>query len=174
MGKSKTGRQMNDKQAAFCREYVKDCNGKQAAIRAGYAAKNADQTASKLLRISKVKEEVSRLLGELLQEAKIPLEKQIFEYWARRAFYDITEIIDLHGNMKLTEEELREKGLHVCIDSVNRKTSAQGKEILTYKFADKDQAVEMLQRYIRMIREVVTITGDIPIIQLAAKDIEGG
>ncbi|MDR2134607.1 MAG: terminase small subunit [Treponema sp.] len=169
MGKSKAGQKLNDKQAAFCREYVRDCNGNQAAIRAGYAAKNAGQTASKLLRISKVREEISRLLGEILQESKIPLEKKIFDYWTVRAFYDITEIVGLDGKVKLTEEELREKGLEVCIDSINRKVNAQGEETLTYKFADKDAAVEMLQKYIKMIREEITLVGDLPIIKIAEK-----
>jgi phage terminase small subunit len=160
---------LNPKQAAFCREYVTDCNGKQAAIRAGYAEKTAAITATKLLIISNVRDEISRLLGELLREAKVPLEKKIFDYWMVRAFYDITELIDLNGNVKLTEEELREKGLYVCIDSINKKVNAQGETIITYKFADKDAAVEMLQKYIKMIREEITITGDLPIFKIAPK-----
>jgi phage terminase small subunit len=163
---NKNEKELNPKQAAFCREYIKDCNGKQAAIRAGYAPKNAEVKAAQILRIVNVKKEISRLLGELLQEAKIPLEKRIFEYWMVRAFYDITEIVDLKGALKLTEEQLREKGLQVCIDSINRKLNAQGQEIITYKFADKDAAVEMLQKYIRMIREEITITEDTHLIDL--------
>ena len=163
------GQTLNPKQAAFCREYIRDCNGRQAAIRAGYAPKTAEVMAAKLLRIVKVKTEISRLLGELLAEAKVPLEKRIFEYWTVRAFYDITEIVDLRGNLRLSEAELRERGLQVCIDSINRKVNAQGQEIITYKFADKDAAVEMLQKYIRMIREELTISGDIPVFKVAAK-----
>lgn len=169
MGKTRADQRLNDKQAAFCREYVKDCNGTRAAARAGYAKKNAEVTAAKLLRISKVSGEISRLLGELLQEAKIPLEKQIFGYWAKRAFYDITEIIDLHGNLKMTEEQIREKGLHVCIDSVNKKINARGEETVTYKFADKDAAAEMLQKYIGMIREEITVKGDMPVFKITSK-----
>lgn len=44
----------------FCREYIKDLNGTQAAIRAGYKADNARQEASELLTnpdiVSRVKE----------------------------------------------------------------------------------------------------------------------
>ena len=40
---------LNLKQARFAAEYLKDCNATQAAIRAGYAAKNADVTGSRLL-----------------------------------------------------------------------------------------------------------------------------
>ncbi len=45
---------LTPKQQRFVGEYLKDLNGKQAAIRCGYAPKNAEVTASKLLRISNV------------------------------------------------------------------------------------------------------------------------
>jgi phage terminase small subunit len=93
--------------------------------------------ASKLLTKPNIQEHMSTVLAEALQREKIPLEKRLFNYWVRRAFYDITEIIDLHGTIKLTEEQLREKGLEVCIDSINRKIDARGHEIITYKFADR-------------------------------------
>ena len=41
--------QLTEKQKAFAREYVKDFNGTQAAIRAGYSKKRADQTGSRTL-----------------------------------------------------------------------------------------------------------------------------
>lgn len=47
---------MNARQERFCLEYLVDCNGKQAAIRAGYAPLNAEVTASQLLRKPKVSE----------------------------------------------------------------------------------------------------------------------
>ena len=40
--------------ALFVTEYVKDFNGKQAAIRAGYSPRSAEQQASRLLRSAKV------------------------------------------------------------------------------------------------------------------------
>lgn len=40
---------MNPKQAAFVREYLVDCNGTQAAIRAGYSPRTANEQAARLL-----------------------------------------------------------------------------------------------------------------------------
>ena len=40
---------LNDKQKLFCQEYMKDLNGAQAAIRAGYSAKTARSIANELL-----------------------------------------------------------------------------------------------------------------------------
>ena len=39
---------LTDKQKRFCEEYLIDLNATQAAIRAGYSPKTAEQTASRL------------------------------------------------------------------------------------------------------------------------------
>lgn len=51
----------NKKHERFCTEYIKDTNGKQAAIRAGYAERSAEMQASRLLRNDKVKQRVAEL-----------------------------------------------------------------------------------------------------------------
>ncbi|WP_198585325.1 terminase small subunit, partial [Escherichia coli] len=38
---------LTDKQELFAREYLKDLNGTQAAIRAGYSEKTANEQASR-------------------------------------------------------------------------------------------------------------------------------
>ena len=49
-GKDHSRRKLTAQQDLFCREYVKDLNAKQAAIRAGYSAKNADRVGIDVLR----------------------------------------------------------------------------------------------------------------------------
>lgn len=53
-----------DRQIQFAQEYIIDFNGKQAAIRAGYAPKSAEVTACKMLRTAKVRSEIERLLAD--------------------------------------------------------------------------------------------------------------
>ena len=53
---------LNEKQKCFCEEYLIDLNATQAAIRAGYNPKTADQQASRLLTNVKVKEYLSDLM----------------------------------------------------------------------------------------------------------------
>lgn len=52
---------LSPKQERFCEEYLLDLNGKQAAIRAGYAAATAEVQASRLLRNVKVQQRVDDL-----------------------------------------------------------------------------------------------------------------
>lgn len=51
---------LTPKQELFCKEYLVDLNGKQAAIRAGYSEKTAEVQASRLLSNAKVKEFVTQ------------------------------------------------------------------------------------------------------------------
>lgn len=57
------------REKAFCREYMKSCNGMQSAIKAGYAPKTADITACKLLRRGRVAKEIERLTAKREQKA---------------------------------------------------------------------------------------------------------
>lgn len=53
---------LTPKQEAFCREYLVDLCGSKAAVRAGYAARAAKQTAGKLLEKPDVRDAVKALM----------------------------------------------------------------------------------------------------------------
>jgi len=52
-------------QAAFCREYIVDCNGTQAAIRAGFSERTAQEQSSQMLALDHIDAEIRRLQEEL-------------------------------------------------------------------------------------------------------------
>ena len=54
-------KELTNKQKAFCREYVIDHNGTQAAIRACYSRNGAEVRACELLRKSNIKDYIARL-----------------------------------------------------------------------------------------------------------------
>ena len=66
-----------DKQKKFCKEYVIDYNGTQAAIRAGYSEKTAKVQASQLLREEKILTTIKNLQKEQMQELCLCEEKVI-------------------------------------------------------------------------------------------------
>lgn len=57
---------INDKQKAFCREYLVDNNATKALVRAGYSDKGAGVAANKLLKKPQVKAYLETLRGELM------------------------------------------------------------------------------------------------------------
>lgn len=61
---------LTDRQYRFVSEYLKDCNGKQAAIRAGYAAGSAEVSASRLLSQDKVRKIVDEHQAKLREKDK--------------------------------------------------------------------------------------------------------
>ena len=70
---------LTDKQKRFCEEYLIALNATQAAIRAGYSPKTAEQTASRLLRNVKVQEYIAKRQKELSRSTQITQERVIKE-----------------------------------------------------------------------------------------------
>jgi phage terminase small subunit len=68
---------LNDKRAAFVREYLIDLNAAAAARRAGYSAKTADRTGYDLLRIPEVAAAVEAGKAERAERASLSAEMVI-------------------------------------------------------------------------------------------------
>lgn len=64
-------KQLTSKQELFCREYLKDLNATQAAIRAGYSVKSAQEQASRLLSNVMVQSRISELKADRNEEVGI-------------------------------------------------------------------------------------------------------
>lgn len=88
-----------------------------------------------------------------LSGAKTGLEKRIMDTWLVRAFYDVADIVNEEGQLANTMQELKKLGLSAVIDGIDIKPDKDGGEHIVYKLADKDRALEMLQKYIQMIKQ---------------------
>lgn len=64
-------KQLTPKQELFCREYLKDLNATQAAIRAGYSEKTANEQASRLLANVSIQNFVVHLKAERCEEVGV-------------------------------------------------------------------------------------------------------
>lgn len=79
-------KQLNDKQRLFVQEYLRDLNGTQAAIRAGYSEKDASSTACKLLRKPEIAEYRDRKIKEIFDSRGITpefIQLSCFEIYCR-------------------------------------------------------------------------------------------
>lgn len=81
---------MTPKQEKFCAEYLVDLNATQAAIRAGYSAKTAESTGSRLLRNVNIKSHIA-LLREREFENTIATAKEAEAFLAKAMRGDIDE-----------------------------------------------------------------------------------
>lgn len=101
------GMKLNEKHKLFCREYLKDHNATQAAIRAGYSAKTAEAQSSRLLRNVNIKTFINAVQEKDANKLDISRERVLKEL-AAIAFSDIRKYYDENGelvNVKELEED---------------------------------------------------------------------
>jgi phage terminase small subunit len=96
--------ELTEKQKRFCDEYLKDLNATQAAIRAGYSPKTAEQTASRLLRNVKVQEYISKRQKDRLKRTEIEQDSIVREL-ALIAFSDISDYVRVVEKPLIFEKE---------------------------------------------------------------------
>lgn len=94
----KTTDGLTPKQERFVLEYLKDLNAKQAAIRAGYSAKSAEQQGSTLLADPKVSVVIRTRLEASTAKATLTVERLDQEI-ARLAYADLRKLYDADGRL---------------------------------------------------------------------------
>ena len=114
---------------------------------------SAKSEGSRLLSSPNVRECIALELDIALGAAKTGLEKRVMDTWLVRAFYDVADIINEEGQLSHTMQELKRLGLSTVIDGIDIKPDKDGGEHIVYKLADKDRALDMLQKYIQMIKQ---------------------
>ena len=131
---------MTEKQKRFCNEYLIDCNGTQAAIRAGYSRKTAVKIAAENLTKPDIKTYIEERLAEI-QSEKTADAREVMEY--------LTAV--MRGEH--TEQVLRFVGNGTQrIDTMN----------VTEK--DRLKAAELIGKRYGMFKENVDVNGAVPIV----------
>lgn len=162
------------KQKRFCDEYLIDLNATQAAIRAGYSPKTAEQTASRLLRNVKVQEYIAKRQKELSRSTEITQERVIKELaliaFSNNADYAhvvekkmkaevggaLVDVLDEDGKPVmyrtvepvLTEELTEEQKRALAVIK-------KGREGLEVKSCDKVKALELLGKHLGIFTDKI-------------------
>lgn len=80
-GEGRADQKLTLKQLRFVEEYLVDLNGTQAAIRAGYSAKTAEQMAYQLLQKTSVKKAISAARKDQQDRTEITADRVLREAW---------------------------------------------------------------------------------------------
>lgn len=143
------------KQRMFVKEYLVDLNATQAAIRAGYKAKNADTMATQLLRKPWVAEAVQRAIEERMRRTDINADKVISEL-AHIAFDDIRNYLrfysDDDGNIKVQVKDSEEVDTR-SISEVSLGRDGQ----FRFKMYAKDTALVQLGKHLGLFNEKMEV-----------------
>lgn len=139
--------ELSPKQRRFCREYIKDHNATQAAIRAGYAEIGARQQGGRLL----TNVDIQAYLEELEQEQAERLEitaDRIVQEIASVAFASITDVVEFDANgVTLKSSNKLKKRTKAAINSVSVTVNPKTGDVKTQvKMYDKLNALEKLMK----------------------------
>lgn len=151
------------KEARFIAEYLVDFNGARAAEAAGYAAKSARVTASKLLAKPNIREAIEAKRAKQIETADLSAAR-VLEELRRLAFSDVRSLFDEQGNLRPLHTLTAEQA--ACIGGVEVviKNAKAGDGITDtvhkIKIWDKPRSVEMLAKHFALLTEVVRVDED--------------
>lgn len=137
----------------FCEEYIKDLNGTQAAIRAGYSEKTANEQASKLLAKVNVQIYVSEL-KKSLSDKNEGLAQQVIDELKKLGFANIQDYINPQNEIKDLTTITRDNA--AAVESIKKTVtefsgggeSSGKKTTIQFKLYDKISALEKLGRHL--------------------------
>lgn len=139
---------LTDKQEKFCQEYLIDLNGTQAAIRAGYSEKTAQEIASENLLKPIIQNRLNDLRKPLAEKVGITQEMVLNEL-AKVGFANLKDYLsdDLDVN-KLSDIDTNKAG---AIASLKKNvTTFEGGESVTteIKLHDKIKSLELIGKHL--------------------------
>lgn len=157
------------KQRRFIDEYLVDLNATQAAIRAGYSARTANEIGAENLAKPSIKSEVDAALAERSKSTGITAERVLAEI-ANMAFYDIADMaIEIEGEeYEVHSSNGKLYGLRGPTDirtlpeNVRRAIVGYGWDKagnFTIKLADKSKALDQLARHLSLYNDKLEVTG---------------
>ena len=154
------------KQERFVAEYLIDLNATQAARRAGYSPKTAEQQGYQLLKKTSVSAAISAGKAQQLESAGLSAAR-VLEVYRRLAFVDLRSFFDEHGNLKPMSQLSAEHGSALAGLEVIIKNAAAGDGVTDtvhkFKVWDKTRALESLAKHFGLLTERVEHSGGLEI-----------
>jgi phage terminase small subunit len=149
-------RKLTRKRQRFVEEYLIDLNATQAAVRAGYSSKTANEQAVKLL--ANLSDEIGKSLAERSKRTEVTADRVVKEL-ARIAFVDFRQVASWgpDGIRLLSSDDLSDDEAAI-ISEVSETRSESGGSLKAKRF-DKIKALELLGRHLGMFVDKKEISG---------------
>lgn len=154
---------MKPKHRRFVSEYIKDQNGTQAAIRAGYSKKTAQEQSSDLLSKPIIRAAVDAALEKIHSNAEVTQER-ILKALLNIAESDLRQAFNADGTIRTLSE--MPDGLVKALSGIEVEDLFFGPkelkhkigELKKFKLWDKTKALELLGRHLKMFVDKTEIT----------------
>ena len=168
------GGELTPQQELFCQEYVKDLNGKRAAIRAGYAEDSAQMQSSRLISNDKVQQRIIELNNEKLNAVKVDAQTILSEL-LKLATSDIRQLFDEKGALLPPDQwpdNIARSVSSIQVDELfefdngQRNQTGYTKKI---KLWDKNAALDKLAKHLGLLVDKVEHSGTVTLESLIAQ-----
>ncbi|HGK4602807.1 TPA: terminase small subunit [Yersinia enterocolitica] len=166
---------LTDKQELFAREYLKDLNATQAAIRAGYSEKTARKIGSENLTKPDVAERIAELKGERCEEVGIDA-----AYVLRRLVeidqMDVLDILLSNGELKPIKDWPKTWRTTLSGIDVTEMAGDVPGFLKKIKWPDKVKNLELLGKHVdvQAFKERTEISGILSLEPKGLDDFYGG
>ena len=149
---------LTDQQELFCREYVaRGCrDAASAGVAAGFSARSAKVTASRLLTKANVQVRIDELIRPIIEKLDITAEA-VLQETARIAFSRIDRVLRFgpDGVTPKDSDQLSENALATVAEASQTVTEAGGS--IRIKLHDKLSALEKLGRHLKLWNDKVEV-----------------
>lgn len=167
---------LEPKQAMFVREYLKDLNATQAAIRAGYSKKSARSQACDLLTKANVGEAVRLGIEKRAAKAEVTSDFVLGQL-LKLASVDPAEMFDEKGNLKNIHEIPPDVRQALAMVETDQRWDGKGEdaELVTtkkVKLCDKKGSLELLARHLGLLKDNIILTGSLRFAQVSDADLD--
>jgi phage terminase small subunit len=148
------------KQASFVQEYLIDKNATQAAIRAGYSKKTANEQGARLFANVSVRASIDAALSDIAERTGITAERVLRER-ARLAFFDVRKLFDKDGfPIPLHQMDEDTAAAIVGVDVMEQFVGDGDEQVLMgfvkkYRFATKDNSLAALEKYLGLNEKAI-------------------
>ncbi|MDM2850179.1 terminase small subunit [Citrobacter sp. Cpo074] len=156
---------LTDKQEMFCHEYLVDLNATQAAIRAGYSEKTANEQGAQNLAKLSIAQRISELKAERNEAVKVDA-----EYVLRRLVeidgMDVLDIVLANGELKAIKDWPKVWRTTLSGMDVTEMAGDSAGLLKKIKWPDKVKNLELLGKHIdvQAFKEKVEHSGEISLI----------
>ncbi|MED0758654.1 terminase small subunit [Aneurinibacillus thermoaerophilus] len=151
---------LNAKQRRFVEEYLIDLNATQAAIRAGYSVKTAEQQGYQLLQKTSVSEAIAKAMAERSKRTSVSQDR-IVEQLAKIAFADLKDYVEWDKESIALKDSDEVDGS--VIQSITETVLPKGGVKKEIKLNDKLKALKLLGKHLGMFKDNVSVNADLNI-----------
>lgn len=164
---------LNDKQTAFCEEYIVDLNATQAAIRSGYSDNCARQIGAENLTKPVIAKYIQKLVAERSERTAVTADRVLAEL-AKMAFFSMGNVIDDEGNTKPLNQWSKED-LAALQEITETKIGREEESVVTntkFKVSDKKANLELLGKHLKLFTDKVEHSGGINVTNLTDAELQ--